>query len=180
MHSKFGHRAQPIFNYRANLPGFLHLMGPTYYPYGLRWEIQKLSGEVYDIQCNKRSKNYKTCLVCWGPLICNVGKHFLSKYFREPNSIYVQGVRSPWAKPWTICYLSRSNSWKSTKTCVWWHRFSYAQKTSYGWSVYQEISGFQLFVSFKALKREVWPSLWWSVLKLLQNTNKKVLSTSKV
>ena len=35
MHSKFGHRAQPMFINRANLPGFLRPMGPPYDPYGL-------------------------------------------------------------------------------------------------------------------------------------------------
>ena len=35
MHSKFGHRAQPMFINRANLPGFLRPMGLPYDPYGL-------------------------------------------------------------------------------------------------------------------------------------------------
>ena len=35
MHSKFGHRSQPMFNYRANLLGFLPPMRPPYDPYGL-------------------------------------------------------------------------------------------------------------------------------------------------
>ena len=56
MHSKFGHRVQPMFNYGAKLPGFLPPMRPPYDLYGLGWEVQKPSGEIYNIQYDKRSE----------------------------------------------------------------------------------------------------------------------------
>ena len=49
-------RALPLFDLRANLQGFVQPTGTPHDPYGSGREVQKPPGEIYDVQCDKRSE----------------------------------------------------------------------------------------------------------------------------
>ena len=48
--------ALPLFDLRSTLPECVQPTGTPYESYGVGWEVQKPSGELYDIQCDKKSK----------------------------------------------------------------------------------------------------------------------------